>query len=90
MPNEGTTHRADGKRFNLALERAIAERSKGADKWEALVAIGAKLIDCAMNGEGWAIRELADRLDGKSIQPVDMKGNLNATVTYTVTGLGKR
>ena len=28
--------------------------------------IAEKLVECAMNGEGWAISQVADRIDGKA------------------------
>lgn len=31
-----------------------------------------KLLDCASKGEPWAIQQLADRLDGKPSQSVEM------------------
>lgn len=31
-----------------------------------------KLIECAQNGEGWAIAMIADRLDGKAIQAIEV------------------
>jgi hypothetical protein len=29
--------------------------------------IAEKLVDCALNGEPWAIAQVADRIDGKAI-----------------------
>lgn len=52
---------------------------KGVDKVDALKEIAKKLIEAAMNGEQWAIKELADRLDGKAIQQTEV--NLTADIT---------
>lgn len=71
---EGNKNGENGKRFRLALERAIAEQSKGQDKWLALVDVAKKLVEEANNGNISAIKEVADRLDGKSAQAVAVTG----------------
>jgi hypothetical protein len=30
-----------------------------------------KLVECALDGEGWAFNMVADRLEGKAVQPVE-------------------
>ena len=30
-----------------------------------------KLVECALDGEGWAFNIIADRLEGKAAQPID-------------------
>lgn len=49
------------KLFDGALKRAIAQ-----DDGKKLRAAAESLLTQAASGEAWAIRELADRLDGKS------------------------
>ena len=49
--------------WNDVLRRAIAQ-----DNGERLRASIEKLLNLASNGEPWAIRELADRLDGRPKQ----------------------
>lgn len=56
---------AKPKRFYAALDRAIA-----ADDGKRLRAAAERLLDEAVNGEAWAIKELADRLDGKVAQEI--------------------
>ena len=56
-----------GRLFDQALRRAIAQ-----DSGVKLRAAADKLLDCAANGEAWAINTLADRLDGKATQQVTM------------------
>jgi hypothetical protein len=68
MPNEGTTNRADGKRFKLAVQAAL--KRKGKDQWEALTDIAEKLVDEALAGNMPAIKEIADRIEGKAAQQV--------------------
>lgn len=54
-----------GKLWNDALRKAIVQ-----DKGERVrVAVG-KLLAKAAKGEPWAIKELADRLDGKAAQAI--------------------
>ena len=53
------------KRFLAALDRAIAQ-----DDGKKVRDAADKLLDLAAAGEAWAIKELADRLDGKPAQTV--------------------
>ena len=55
------------KKFLQALERAVL-----ADNGKKLRSAAEKLLSCAAEGEAWAIQQLADRLDGKPTQQVDM------------------
>lgn len=55
------------KQFLAALERAVKQ-----DDGKKLRSAADKLLECASNGEPWAIQQLADRLDGKPTQQVDM------------------
>lgn len=69
---KGNKNAAKGKQFQDALRRAL-----NADGREGLKNIATKLVDAAEAGEGWAIKEVADRLDGKSQQAVDLSGELD-------------
>ena len=55
------------KKFLAALERAIVQ-----DDGQKLRSAAEKLLDCAVAGESWAIQQLADRLDGKASQQIDV------------------
>ena len=61
------------KRFIAAIDRAIAQ-----DSGDRLRKAADKLLDLAAAGEAWALKELADRLDGKSAQSVAITGNEGA------------
>jgi hypothetical protein len=63
---KGNTNAAKGKVWNDALRKAIAQNPH---KVRAAVE---QLLDLAADGEAWAIKELADRLDGKSQQTTDI------------------
>ena len=81
---KGNTNAADGKAFARALRRALARKSD-ASVDEGLQAIAANLVDAAYKGEMWAIKEVADRIDGKPAQAVEHSGAV--TVSYDVAVL---
>lgn len=56
------------KRFLSALNKAIAQ-----DDSKKLRKAADKLLDLAAEGEAWAIKELADRLDGRAVQIADVR-----------------
>lgn len=61
----GNTNATKGKRlFNSALKRILTQSP------ERIERIAEKLIADAEGGEQWAVKELLDRVDGKSVQPV--------------------
>lgn len=61
------------------MNRALIELH-GSKKIDALEVIAGKLIEAAQAGEQWAIKELADRLDGKAVQQIDATVDANLTV----------
>lgn len=60
------------KKFLAALERAIAS-----DEGTKLRAAADQLLKLASEGEAWAVKELADRLDGKSHQSITTDLNVH-------------
>jgi cytochrome c553 len=71
MPFEkGNQHGAKPRLFDAALRKAIAQDNHGLVRKCA-----EKLLELAAEGEQWAVKELADRLDGKATQQVDMNVN---------------
>lgn len=73
----GNDNATKSKPWRAALDRALAQ-----DDGKKLRAAAEKLLQSAADGEGWAIKELGDRLDGKSIQ--EIAGNIDADLTVTV------
>jgi hypothetical protein len=61
--------------FKASLQRAMSRRSR-AERIQIMEQIAEKLIDKALEGSMEAIKEIADRIDGKAMQ--------NSTVTGTV------
>jgi len=59
----GNRNAQKGRMWNDALRKAIAQ-----DNGERLRASIEQLLNFASNGEPWAIKELADRLDGRPKQ----------------------
>lgn len=55
--------------------RALREVLKQENNKESLKQIAQKLIDLAIQGEGWAMQMLSDRLDGKAPQEIKLTRN---------------
>jgi hypothetical protein len=68
MAGNANSGRKAEKPFRDALRMQLKEAG---DDHKALRMIAAKLIDMAASGDMQAIKELADRTDGKSVQQVD-------------------
>jgi hypothetical protein len=62
------------KLFDDALRRAIAQDDK-----DRLRTAAESLLTQAASGEQWAIKELADRMDGKPVQSVDLDANVTVS-----------
>lgn len=62
---EGNQNAAKGKVWNDALRKAIVQ-----DDGKRVRAAIDSLLTQAADGEQWAIKELADRLDGKPAQTI--------------------
>ena len=64
--------------------RAVHRRIEQADgsKPKVLDMIVNQLVNQAMSGEAWAIREVIDRLDGKPVASVESKQEASGTVEY--------
>lgn len=65
--------------FWNAVTEVLNERG-GVNKAKGLRVVAEKLITAAEEGEQWAIKELADRLDGKAVQQIDATVDANLTV----------
>jgi len=70
----GNSNAQKGKAWNDALRRAIAS-----DQGARVLKAAHRLLDDAANGEPWAIKELADRLDGKPRQESVIDPNVDYT-----------
>lgn len=67
----GNTNAKKNKPWRDAIDRAIAQANLGQKRgYDVLRIIAATMLKEAKKGEPWAVRELGDRLDGKSVQPL--------------------
>jgi hypothetical protein len=73
----GNQNAAKAKKWAAAVERALCKRS-GKDLAEALDDLADKFIAAVEGGDINGYRELADRLDGKPAQQVQLSGDENA------------
>lgn len=69
----GNQYAAKSKKWQLAIERALAKRSTSAGV-EALDALAEKLLAACDAGDLSALKELGDRLDGKAKQQIEATG----------------
>ena len=74
----GNTNAIKNKLWSDTLRRAIAQ-----DRGDRVRQAAERLLDEAAKGEPWAIKELADRLDGRSVQANSFESD-GGTVTELV------
>lgn len=70
----GNTNATKNKPWRDAINRALKKRSR-VDAKEALDELAEKLLLAAENGEGWALKEVGDRIEGKPAQAVTVSGD---------------
>ncbi len=68
----GNTNAAKGALYNQALKRALARAGGNVDG--GLNKVTDNLVKAALAGEQWAIKEVADRMDGRPAQALDIGG----------------
>lgn len=76
----GNQNAKNAKLFQQALKRALARKTStnvdaGLDKGAE------KLVDAFFAGEQWAIKEVADRIDGKPAQQMTVAGDPDNPLT---------
>ena len=82
----GNQNAVKSRPWALAIERALARRSKVA-QMEALDALAEKLLDRCDQGDMVALKELGDRLDGKPKQQIDAEINGQIALAKIKTGV---
>ena len=75
----GNNNAIKNKLWSDTLRRAIAQ-----DSGDRVRQAAERLLDEAAKGEPWAIKELADRLDGKSVQSNTLESNGGNQVTEII------
>ena len=73
------TNATKGALYNSALKRALARAGKNVDG--GLNKVADKLVEAAINGEQWAVKEVADRMDGKAAQSIGLDASVNGNMT---------
>jgi len=68
----GNNNASKGKRWSQAIDRALEKRSPSG-MIKAMDELAEKLLAAAEAGEGWALKELGDRIEGKPAQSMDLK-----------------
>lgn len=71
----GNQNGKKAKVWEQAIKRALA-RYAGSTVDAGLDSLAEKLIAAAAAGDPWALKEIGDRMDGKSVQQVEMDGEL--------------
>ena len=78
----GNQNAANGKKWKAAIDRALAERSRVAQK-EALDLLAEKLLAKCDEGDLSALKELGDRIDGKAAQSLEHSGPNGGAIPFT-------
>lgn len=69
----GNQYAAKARKWTQAIERALEKRSLKEQR-DSLDDLASVLIEEAMKGEQWAVKELGDRLEGKPAQALAVTG----------------
>ncbi len=80
----GNSNAKRGFEWRNAINRALAKRDER-EKGQALANLAEKLLTAAENGDISALRELGDRLDGKSAQQVIVAGDTDQPLVSELT-----
>jgi len=74
--------------FFDALHKALKtyeSKKRKVGRGQALDRIVAQLIEEAMDGTGWAMQEIANRLDGRAHQSLDVTGSIEHKHVHELT-----
>lgn len=84
----GNSNAAKGREFRDALRYCLANydvEKASVPRTEAIYKVAAALITNALTGDNAAIREIADRIDGKPVQESHSSQDVNLNVTEHIT-----
>jgi len=73
----GNNNAGKAKPWQAAINRALAKRSKVAER-EALDDLAEKLLEKCDEGDLAALREMADRIEGRAAQSMTLSGDEDA------------
>lgn len=80
---EGNKNAANAKAFTQSLKRVMAHSDGSATK--GMEKVAKKLYEAACEGEQWAIKEFADRIEGKPAQTIAGDPDAPLKHEHTVT-----
>ena len=80
----GNQNYLKGRRWRDAIDRALAKRTTKAGGIEALDDLAEKLLALADQSDIQALKEIADRLDGKPSQAIDLGSDPDRPVVQKV------
>lgn len=80
----GNKNASKGRLFEGAIRRAVAS-----EDYAALNRIAQKLVDMAEEGNIMAIKEVADRLDGKVKEKIELSGDAENPVQVFTQNAGE-
>ena len=84
----GNRNGANHREFREALRYALAQEYPGkAERGSALRRVAIKLVENAIDGNFQAVQEVANRLDGKPTQAIEMNGS--TTLVELITALAQ-
>ena len=92
---KGNSNATKGKPWRDAIDRALRVRDKSrVDGKEALDTLAEQLLVAAEAGEGWALKELGDRLEGRPAQSLTIGGDeenpLEIVTKVEIVALGSK
>lgn len=82
----GNRYAAKAKVWQMAIERALEKRGRAAQR-EALDDLAEVLLKKCDEGDIGALKELGDRLDGKSVQGIVAQGSITVSIAGSDAGL---
>lgn len=86
---EGNNNAGKGTDWRDAIHYELAKLGRDIDGEDPAYKKGlrqcaSEFIKATMMGEPWALKELGDRTDGKSVQSIDVQGELSIPLSGTV------
>jgi hypothetical protein len=78
---KGNDNAGDGKRWTAAIKRALARKAE--DVYDrGLDQVADRVVQAAIDGQQWAVAEVANRIEGKPTEHVVQE----ATITHVTVG----
>ncbi len=75
----GNQNAKQGAEWRSAIKRALSRKS--GENWrKGLDELADKYIEAAANGDAWALKDIADRLDGRPAQSMKMESDGPLTI----------